>query len=301
MHTMSDSSHVRHPDPTRQPGPVSPAGPGPTPRPESPGLGTARALVVAGILLLATLMATPQAGQAQVILNTERFQMAEVEGFHLNADLSGSVQRGNRKLLNVSSSGIVGYSHARHWPRVIFGGRFLRDDTRSILDQQYIQVRYSYLLAPRAQTFHFVQAQKNETLLLRSRWLVGTGLRWTFAETDQLLVAAGTGVMGEWERLDPERVGPEDAVDLDAVRMANLGVVQWTFASGARLVNITYVQPDLSRFSDLRLLNDLGLSAPVTDWARLTGSLEWRRDTRPPSTLERDDLSIRLGLSLNIS
>ncbi|TVR66644.1 MAG: DUF481 domain-containing protein [Gemmatimonadales bacterium] len=261
-------------------------------------------LLPTGIFLLAafltTLLVTPQSARAQVILNTERFQMAEVEGFHLNADLSGSVQRGNRKILNVSSSGIVGYSHSRHWPRVIFGGRFLRDDTRSILDQQYIQLRYSYLLTPRAQTFHFVQAQKNETLLLRSRWLVGSGLRWTFAETDQLLVAAGTGVMREWERLDPERVGPDDAVELDALRMANLGVLRWTFAGGARLVNITYVQPDLGRFSDLRLLNDLGLSAPVTDWARLTGSLEWRRDTRPPSTLERDDLTIRLGLSLDI-
>ncbi|TVR56301.1 MAG: DUF481 domain-containing protein [Gemmatimonadales bacterium] len=261
-------------------------------------------LFPAGIVLLTAfltaLVATPRDSQAQVILNTERFQMAEVEGFHLNGDLSGSVQRGNRKILNVSSSGIVGYSHTRHWPRLIFGGRFLRDDTRSILDQQYIQLRYSYLLTPRAQTFHFVQAQKNETLLLRSRWLLGSGLRWTFAETDQLLIAAGTGIMGEWERLDPGRVGPDDSVELDALRMANLGVLRWTFASGARLVNISYVQPDLGSFSDLRLLNDLGLSAPVTDWARLSGSLEWRRDTRPPSTLERDDLTIRLGLSLDI-
>ncbi len=252
-------------------------------------------------LLVASLLVPPHEARAQVILNTERYQMTEVEGFHLNGDLSGSVQRGNRKILNLSTSGIVGYSAARHWPRLIFGGRFLRDDTRSILDQQYVQLRYSYLLSPRLQTFHFVQAQKNETLLLQSRWLLGSGLRWTFAETDRLLVAAGTGVMGEWERLDRGRLGPDDSSELDAVRMANLGVIRWSFASGAQLVNITYVQPDVTEFSDLRLLNDLGLSAPITDWARTSASLEWRRDTRPPSTLERDDLSIRLGLSFNIN
>ena len=256
-------------------------------------------LPAAGLLVLGLLFPSGEA-QAQVILNTERFQMTEVEGFHLNADLSGSVQRGNRKILNISSSGIVGYSAERHWPRLIFGGQFLRDDTRSILDQQFVQLRYSYLLNPRLQTFHFVQAQKNETLLLQSRWLLGSGLRWSFAETDRLLVAAGTGVMAERERLNRARLGPDDSAELDAIRMANLGVIRWSFASGARLVNITYVQPDLGEFSDLRLLNDLGLSAPITDWARMTASLEWRRDTRPPSTLERDDLSIRLGLSFSI-
>jgi len=249
-------------------------------------------------LLLLALVPTPRAA-AQVILNTERFQLREVDGFHLGADLSASVQRGNSKVLNISSSGIVGLLEGRHWTRVIFGGQFLRTEDRSILDQQFVQLRYSYILSPTLRTFHFVQAQKNETLLLQSRWLVGTGIRHTFVETERTMVAAGTGVMGEWERLDQDRLGPDDERALDAVRMANVAVVSRNFPTGARLINILYVQPDLASPSDLRILNDLGLAVPISNRVSATMSAEWRRDTRPPSTLARDDFILKMGLGID--
>jgi hypothetical protein len=243
---------------------------------------------------------SPQSAAAQVILNTERFQVQEVEGFHLGADFSTSVQRGNTKVLNVSTSGIMGVLEGRHWIRTIFGGQFLRTEDRSILDQQFVQIRYSYLLSPTLRTFHFVQAQKNETLLLQSRWLVGGGIRRTFVQTPRTMLAAGTGVMGEWERLDPERLGPDDSDARDRIRMANMAVVSRNFAGGARLLNILYLQPDLERPSDLRILNDLGLAVPITDRLSASMSAEWRRDTRPPSTLERDDFILKMGLGIDI-
>lgn len=254
--------------------------------------------LILSLLLLASL---PLPASGQVILNTERFQIEEVEGFHLGADLSASIQRGNTKVMDLSTSGIVGFSHQRHWPRLIFGGKYLRDDTRSILDQQFAQFRYSYILTPALQTFHFVQAQKNETLLLQSRWLVGTGLRYTAYRTDRTMIAAGTGVMGEWERLDRSRIeDPDEITTFDAIRMANLMVIRREFESGARLVNISYLQPDLGQFSDTRILNDLGLAVPITPHVNMTASMEWRRDTRPPANLERDDLTLRMGIGIDI-
>jgi hypothetical protein len=254
------------------------------------------------ILLLAAglLLAQPPSLSAQVILNTERFQLGEVDGFHLGADLAGSLQQGNSEVLDLAASGIVGMLQGRHWTRLIFGGKYLSDEDRSILDQQFAQLRYSYIISPHTRTFHFVQAQKNETLLLKSRWLVGTGIRRTLIQGEQGTVSVGTGVMGEWERLDPARVGPEDATSRDAIRVANLAVASWDFTGGARLLNIVYLQPDLGEFSDLRILNDLGLSVPITPSVRTTLSLEWRRDTRPPSTLDRDDLRLNVSLGFDI-
>ncbi len=249
------------------------------------------------VVLLTTLTC---AAEAQVILNTERFQLAEVDGFHVGADLSGSLQRGNADLLDIGTSGIMGYRSETHWGRAIFGGRYLSNADRSILDQQYLQLRYSWLLSDRARTFHFVQLQKNETLRLRSRWLLGSGIRRAFVQSANTRVEFGTGVMAEWERLDPERVAPDDETQLDAIRMANLAVVTRDFPSGARLVNILYLQPDLGNLSDLRVLNDLGLSFPLTESIRATMSAEWRRDTNPPSVLEKDDLSLRMGLGITV-
>jgi len=248
---------------------------------------------------LAVLVLAPGHAPAQTILNTERFQLREVEGIHASADLDISIQRGNTRLLNVSTSGMIGTLSGRHWPRVIFGGRYLSDDDRSILDEQFAQVRYSYILSPETRTFHFVQAQKNETLLLQSRWLVGSGLRRTMVDTGRTSIALGTGAMIEWEELEASRIGPDDQASSRAVRMTNLAVFSHDFPGGARVLNILYVQPDLSDPGDLRLLNDLALLIPLSDRFRTTVSLEWRRDSRPPSTLEGDDLNLKVGFGID--
>jgi hypothetical protein len=263
-----------------------------------------RNLLTSGLFpVLAVLLgwSAPSPATAQTILNTERFQLAEVDGFHASADLSFSLQRGNKDLLDVSTSGMVGTLSGRHWPRVIFGGKYLSTDDRAFLDQQFMQLRYSYILSPATQTFHFVQMQKNETLLLRSRWLLGTGVRRVLFESEGTTLALGTGVMREWERLEPGRVGPEDDPAQDALRMANLGVFSHEFGGGARILNIVYVQPDVRELSNVRVLNDLGLLIPLSARLRTTMSLEWRRDTRPPSTLERDDLTLRAGFALEFN
>lgn len=236
--------------------------------------------------------------QAQTILNTERFQLADVDGFHLSGDLALDVQRGNTRILDARAAGMVGSLEGRHWPRVIFGGRFLSRRDDSLLDEQFVQLRYSYILSSATRTFHFIQAQKNESLLLQSRWLLGSGVRRTFLSTDRVRISAGTGLMGEWERLDPGTLGPEDERRLRALRMANLAVVSLELERGARILNILYLQPDVTDPGDLRVLNELGLLLPVTEWIRATMSLEWRRDTRPPSTLRRDDLKLRMGLGV---
>jgi len=245
-------------------------------------------------------LALPLPGMAQTILNTERFQLREVDGFHLSADLTLSLQRGNRELLDLTSSGMVGTLRGRHWTRLIFGGKYLSSSSASLLDQQYAQLRYSYVLSPETQSFHFIQLQRNETLLLRSRLLLGSGIRRALLSGDRLNLEVGTGIMGEWEELSEGKLGAGDDPSAAALRMANLAVLTVDFAGGARLLNIVYLQPDLSDFGDLRLLNDLGLSVPISSRVRSTVSLEWRRDSRPPSVLRGDDLSLRAGMGIDL-
>ncbi len=256
----------------------------------------------AGFLLLAllALVIAPGALAAQAILNTERFQLGEVEGRHASVDASGSLKRGNSEVLDLSASGMVGVMRDRHWPRLIFGGQYLSDEERSILDQQFAQLRYSYIFSDRLTSFHFVQAQKNETLLLQSRWLVGSGLRWELYRSERTELAAGTGLMAESERLDRSRLSPGESWESDRIRVANLAVFSRELESGARILNIVYLQPDVGELSNLRVLNELGLLIPLTDRLRTTAALEWRRDTRPPADLGRDDLNLRVGLGLEI-
>lgn len=254
-----------------------------------------------GVALAALLLAS--GAHAQTILNVERFQMDEVEEFHAGISLSGSAQFGNTEVVNVRGEGIMGYRavEGRHWPRIIFGGSYLRQRGQpAILDNRFVQLRYSYRLSDRWSTFHFVQMQRNQTLLLRERELLGSGLRAVVARGEHTSLDLGTGLMFEREVLESQALGPGDQARVRTVRVTNMGVLTHELPSGSRLVSITYFQPGLRTPADFRLLSELGLRAPVTTVLGLTLSGNWRHDSRPPAALRANDIGVNVGLSIDV-
>jgi hypothetical protein len=256
-------------------------------------------LVLVAVTGLAPAATSPLTAQA--ILNVERFQLHEVDGVHVGASLSGSASFGNSEVVNLRAEGIVGNRTGRHWPRIIFGGSYLRQRGReAILDNQYAQLRYSYELSRVWSTFHFVQVQRNQTLLLRERQLLGSGVRAALVRRERIAFDLGTGAMLEREVLDSEALSPGGEATANVVRMANMAVWTREFATGARLVSITYLQPRLDLPADFRLLSDLGLRAPVTSVLGLTVSGNWRHDSRPPAALRANDIGLNVGLSVDV-
>ena len=273
------------------------------PKPPSPSLrpgltGHALRVSLAIVLSLIGLAAPSPQLDAQTILNTERFQLTQVDGPHLSSTFSFTGRRGNSEVLQADASGMVGWRLPDHWVRIIYGGGWLSDGERNLLDNRFLQLRYSWIPNDRVQTFHFVQAQKNETLRLRSRWLVGSGVQGRLWEGEQASLSVGTGAMAEWERLDPDKISPQDDPRQDAIRMANLAVFRAESKAGARLLSILYVQPRFSSPGDARILQDVGLSFPVTERVRFTSSAEWRHDTRPSGGVRPNDVIVRTGVTL---
>jgi hypothetical protein len=266
------------------------------PHPIFPTLAPAFSLPLA---LTALLLAAPAPSSSQTILNTERFQLLEVDGPHLTVSASATGRRGNSEIFVADASGIVGILRGNHWTRLIFGGSYLRDGERSLLDARFAQLRYTWSARERLQTFHFAQAQDNESLRLRRRLLLGSGVQYRVLETERASLTLGAGGMVEWERIAPDAVNPGEPTEGNAVRMANLGVFRYRTQSGTNILNVTYFQPRFDALGDQRILNDLGVTFPVTERVRLTMSGEWRRDTRPPPSLKRDDLVLRMGVSLD--
>jgi hypothetical protein len=262
------------------------------------GASSALTILSALALILPAGWAVPSPLAAQTILNTERFQLAQVDGPHLSTTLSFTGRRGNSEVLQADVSGMAGWRAPDHWIRLIYGGGWLSDGDRTLLDSRFLQLRYSWIPSERVQTFHFVQAQKNETLRLQSRWLVGSGIQGQLRVGERTSLSAGTGAMAEWERLDPSKIGPDDDPRQDAIRMANLAVFRAESEGGVRLLSIVYVQPRFDNLADARILQDVGLSFPVTERVRFTTSAEWRHDTRPVSGVRPNDLIVRTGLTL---
>jgi len=255
-----------------------------------------RSVFLSGLLVFAG----PSTMAAQAILNVERLQQGEVEGLHGEVTGRLTLSGGNTDLLQVGIQAGGGFRTLHHWPRAFLGMERLRKNDEEILDNRYLHVRYNYIFGDRFRSFHFYQLQTNQNLLLRRRWLLGSGLRGRALGGNDGNLEVGSGLMYEAETLQQSALEPGEDPDTRTVRMANLLVASWDPREGARVVAVAYYQPDIQRFMDYRLVGEAGLAVEIVGGISLDVTLNWRHDSRAPATLVQDDVSLKTGLTYRL-
>lgn len=252
------------------------------------------------VLTLEVLSWAPGAAAAQTILNTERYYDAAVSGAHLslNLHLNGAV--GNTDLFQAGGTGMVGYRGRQHWIRLLGGASFLRQGGSTSVDNRFGQVRYNIFLTPTTSTFHFVQVQSNLALLLKRRWLLGSGIRARVWHTGWGHLDLGTGVMWEDEQLNAARLQPGEADHSHGFRLDNLVSFRSTLRRGVDVRDIAYLEPRLNGLTDVRVLDDLGLDVALSRALTFQFAVEWRYDSRPPQDIEASDLTTTAGIVVDL-
>jgi len=251
-------------------------------------------------LLLVLTLALPSPGKGQAILNVEGLQGEEVEGVHGEVSARLRFASGNTDLSQVGGDLGVGFLSERHWLRAYGGVERLEQKGKDILDNRYVHLRYNYRFSERLRTFHFFQLQANQNLLLDQRRLLGTGLRYRVLGGTRNRLEIGSGLMLERERLNAEKLGPEEDPNTETVRLSNLMVGSGFLGEGRRWVTVVYYQPNMREFQDYRLSGEVGLGVELVASLQLDVALTWRHDSRAPADLEKDDLGFKTGFTYRI-
>jgi len=248
-----------------------------------------------GVALL--LGGPPGALAGQAILNVERLQSWEVEGFH--GGLTGllSLSRGNTDLLQAGGTLGTGFRREKHWARAYLGMEWLRKNEEDLVDNLYTHLRYNYLFTERIRSFHFFQVQTNQNLRLKERWLVGSGVRFRALGRPGRELDVGTGLMYEWETLQDDAVGLGEDPESETLRIPNLVVASWDLVEGTRVAAVVYYQPALLRLVDYRLSGETGLAVDIIETLSLEITFSWRHDSRAPESLEQDDITLKTGIN----
>ncbi|MGW8265398.1 MAG: DUF481 domain-containing protein [Longimicrobiales bacterium] len=256
-----------------------------------------------GFRLLSTVLfalALPVPGTGQAILNVERLQPGEVDGFHAEMNARLNLAGGNTDVFQAGGTLGVGFRAPRHWTRAFLGIDWLRKDDADLVDNRYLHVRYNYFFREEIRTFHFFQLQTNLNLLLKRRWLVGSGLRFQTLAGEGGSVDLGSGLMYEAETLREEALEEGEEARTRTIRLSNLLAASWDLTEATRLVAVVYHQPDVGRLEDYRLLGELGVAVEMTSALGLQVALDWRHDSRAPGSLKDDDLGLRTGITYRL-
>lgn len=240
----------------------------------------------------------PTGADAQTILNVERLQPDEVEGWHWGVEGSFSLSDGNTEYVDLLAGVALGHRWQGHWIRVFAGLEYLTEGGSKSEHDRYLHVRYNHNLSERWKTFHFLQLQASHASLLQRRTLLGTGLRVRLLGGTGTL-DVGTGAMYEAEDLDGGRLVGSHPEESRQWRMANLVVATRPLTESVRLIGVSYIQPDLGELDDVRLLTDLSLLVSLTENVDLTIRGEWRHDSRPPENVGPDDVVVSTGFAVS--
>ena len=232
----------------------------------------------------------------QTIVNTEKLAGQTDKGFTASLEFNFDFEKGNSDLIELDGKTLLGYGGDKQSIKFMTGLRYLSEDNNELIYRNFIHFRHNFYVAENIRSFFFYQLQKNNSLLLKRRQLIGAGMRKVFKIADSLKIDMGSGLMYEMQKLNqPDTVNNEKA-DQSAYRMANIISIVYRVKSYISILNTVYFQPDVSEFKDFRFFNELSVSFSINKYMQLSVSSVWRHDSQPPLTLKRNDVNIQTGI-----
>jgi hypothetical protein len=240
--------------------------------------------------------------QAQV-LNTEKLRIQTQKSTWVGSlDASfGLLKSKSGQSLTLKFDGQLNYSQQRSKWMFLTGYNRRSFSTTNVLGDdfvvfnhfQYTHLRYNYDWKKRWTIEAFAQEQFDQVHEIDFRLLGGTGLRWELNQTDTSKLYLGILYMYEHEQTSP----------LDTLIFNRDHRLSSYLSGGFKIKdyltvnNIVYYQPNLSAFSDYRILLETRITVRITEKLLLNTTLNLIYDSEPPSTVPTTRYSLSNGFS----
>ena len=243
-------------------------------------------------LAVPALLLSASSAHAQVIRGYESLDRNAGEAYYATLDFDVEGALGNSEFVDAEFSGAFGYKGDSQWVRFYPAYRLKRSDGENVIHDRSAHIRHSFRISERIRTFAFVQVQAEESIELERRFLIGGGIRSQLVRLGSGGIDLGIGLM-----LDEERRTDRDV--RSDVRGANLFSI-YGDAGVVELSGSIYFQPVIETWSDHRVLVLVSAIVPLVAHVSLRLSSFWRRDSRPPSSIEKHDSGVLIGFRLDV-
>lgn len=227
-------------------------------------------------------------------VNVELYRRKEgVEG---NVGLHVGGASGNSDFFTGGGSANVTFNTAAYSLLLLGDGLLGFRDGESFSNEGLAHLRYTWVKPPRFQPESFVQVDYARPRLLTFRALVGGGLRTILFEDKTFSFTLGNSLM--WERehmdLDPLDPHPDRTSDIRSSNYINLRI-----RKRATITLTGYFQFVPGEVKDFRLLGNLQIASRVTGPLQQVTTIRYRRDSRPPIGIHKNDITIGTSFALN--
>ncbi|MDC0036711.1 DUF481 domain-containing protein [bacterium] len=228
------------------------------------------------------------------LVNTESLRSSKLPGTQQFLSLDIAAKSGNNSLFSFSPEYTLYITPYKRSLRGFLYGT-LSNSThkqKTIAQHHFIHARLIKSYSSPLELEYFIQHQANYFLNLNARYVTGLALRYSLDPLDQNFIIS-SGLMLEQEHYSNKRVQT-------VCRSSNYLITKHRISKTSILNTITYIQPKLDEFSDIRILSDVELNTKITELLSLSMSVEARYDNEPESSLEPLDLTFKQAIRVEI-
>jgi hypothetical protein len=249
-------------------------------------------VIAAGIVLASALSCAP--ARAQVNTETLRKRI-KTSGYSLIVEGSLTGDTGNTEGVQAGGGLGGGWASGRHL--VFLYGRvdYSRFNHTTQVAKTFAHARYVYEIIPGVWGELFAQAQSDQFQRIKLRNLVGVGPRLRLLHADTFDTFLGTAYMLERDVINVAP-GTGDQSDYLLARWSTYVTAHWDVDPRVILVSTLYVQPQITDWSNTRVLSETLFTFKITPVLAATIAGTIRYDSAPPSEVKTTDAEIKNSL-----
>jgi hypothetical protein len=215
--------------------------------------------------IAAALLLVPASASAQVNVEALRSDI-DSRRTYVAVQASYAGHAGNTNGSVASGAAFAGLNLGRHLAFLKLQGDYAEFNGVATITKAFAHARYDFRILPWLYAEGFVQLEENKFQRLALRQVDGAGLRFGIVQRDAIFLFLGTAWMLDWEKLSddpPTAFAPWEGPSWVAQRWSSYLSLGGKLGDRVRLANVTYVQPRVNAFRDLRLLNEVSASVDI--------------------------------------
>jgi len=237
---------------------------------------------------------------AMAIINVEQAIIGPAEeGLHNRIEASVDGASGNTEKIGAKAELLSQWQHGSHAEFLLL--QYAYGKSSGLLDTNrfFAHLRHRTQISENWGIEGFGQVGRDPFARMSLRTLLGGGVRWTLMEEPKKAgVYLGLGVFHEHEKLSFRR-GTTDPLESRVWRANSYLVLKRQVNEQVRLYSTTYYQPEISRLSDFRLLEQFAIAIKLETNLDLKLSLDVTHDSRPPQGVKHTDVRYSTGISID--
>ncbi len=246
------------------------------------------------LLLCAVIVAS---GQAQVVnIESQRMQM-DSNRFVASLNLAFEYKDNNEEtMLKVEGTGILQFKSKNLKENFLLLANYgLAQATDvNINNMGVVHFRYSHKFNKKWRSESFMQTQYDQLLKIKSRTLLGSGIRYKLLAINNLAINVGSLYMYEYEEthdIDEAILYHRDH-RLSSYCVFNIALPRHL----GEIITTTYWQPRLDKLHDFRLANQTSMNIHITKQLDFSTSWVLTYDEEPPPDVKKRTISMNNSL-----